>query len=311
MDLVDSSELKALMAVRLVNVDGGDADELRLGTAHSAVIKSDARRNTAMAASPITTNIMNMLRMGLMPSTMDVARLAEATRAAALGGALDMSIRGLPALGIRGVQLVARTLTAECLEGVAEVFVSREPSGAGLTFVRNVSRRLEELGYPGKAWVFDCGSAKDPNELLQRSADFRGAMEGRLEAGRVLPAPHEVLPPTEYTARQVAMACLRDAPQPHVFADALGALEPGWWLLFHRDTFWRYNGRHYAECPVAELRAHVVGFIRGRKWLMPNDEIKAAVPSTSFVGNVLLNLQARVGPTATDPPVATTRRRSS
>ena len=117
-DLVDSSELKALMAVRLVSPDGGDVDELRLGTAHSAVIKSDARRNTAMSASPITTNIMNMLRMGLMPSTMDIARLADATRAAALGGGLDMAIRGLPAQG-RDYALMAKMMT-EILESVGD-----------------------------------------------------------------------------------------------------------------------------------------------------------------------------------------------
>lgn len=117
-DLVDSSEIKALMAVRLLSAEGGDSDEQRLGTAHAAVVKGDTRRNAAMVANPITTNIMNMLRMGLMPSTLDVARLAEATRSAALGGALDMAIRGLPTLG-KDYAFIAQMMT-EILETVGD-----------------------------------------------------------------------------------------------------------------------------------------------------------------------------------------------
>lgn len=129
-DLVDSSELKALMSVRLAGA-GTDPDELRLNAAHSAVMKSDARRNTAMASTPITTNIMTMLRMGLLPSSLDIARLAEATRAAALAGGLDMAVRGLPTQG-RDYALMAKMMT-EILESVGDPAGDLQDSLARLT----------------------------------------------------------------------------------------------------------------------------------------------------------------------------------
>jgi len=117
-DLVDSSELKALMHARSHVVSGDDADVQRLGVAEIAVHKSDTRRNAAMWASPISAHIMNNLRLGLMPNTVEIARLAEATRAAALGGCLDMAMRGLPAQG-RDYSIMAKMMT-EILESVGD-----------------------------------------------------------------------------------------------------------------------------------------------------------------------------------------------
>lgn len=117
-DLIDSTELKALIALRVDSDGSTDADEQKVGAALVSVSKSDTRRLTAMASTPITANIMNTLRMGLLPTRLDIARLADATRAAALAGGLDMAIRGLPTQG-RDYALMGKMMT-EILESVGD-----------------------------------------------------------------------------------------------------------------------------------------------------------------------------------------------
>lgn len=117
-DLVDSTELKALMTLRMDSESTTDVDEQKVSHALTSMMKSDSRRLTAMASTPITANIMNTLRMGLLPTSLDIARLADATRAAALSGCLDMSIRGLPTQG-RDFALTAKMMT-EILESIGD-----------------------------------------------------------------------------------------------------------------------------------------------------------------------------------------------
>lgn len=117
-DLVDSVEMKALMAMRSTCDNSTDPDEMRIASAQSSLAKGDYRRLLAQASNPITANIMNTLRMGLLPHNVAVARLAEATRTAALGGGLDMALRGLPTQG-RDFALMAKMMT-EILESVGD-----------------------------------------------------------------------------------------------------------------------------------------------------------------------------------------------
>jgi hypothetical protein len=117
-DLVDSSELKALMAMRLSSEESTDVDEQKTAAALVSVLRNDSRRIASMAATPLTANITNMLRMGLLPSSVDIARLAEATRTAAISGGLDMAIRGLPTQG-RDFALMAKMMT-EILESIGD-----------------------------------------------------------------------------------------------------------------------------------------------------------------------------------------------
>lgn len=117
-DLVDSSELKALMVARLSSPESGDVDQNRLNNAMSTIVKSDARRSLAMSTSPMTANINNTLRLGLLPTSLDVARLAEATRVAALSGSLDSALRGMPTQG-RDYAFIAKMMT-EILESTGD-----------------------------------------------------------------------------------------------------------------------------------------------------------------------------------------------
>ena len=119
-DLVDSSELKALMEARLaVNlVNPKDHSAVLAANRHEATYKSDVRRNIAMHSTPISAHITNSLRMGLMPSSADVSRLVDAVLAASLSGALDMGIRGLPAQG-KDYMLMAK-LSTEIIEVIGD-----------------------------------------------------------------------------------------------------------------------------------------------------------------------------------------------
>jgi len=70
---------------------------------------------------------------------------------------------GLPALGIPGADM-ARVLRLEHLEGIAHVFVVREPDQGGQAFVTGVAARLKEIGYAGEAFEIQIPSQwKDLN----------------------------------------------------------------------------------------------------------------------------------------------------
>lgn len=156
-ELVDSSELKALMVLRLASEQSTDVDEQAIAAAVTSISKSDARRLTAMAATPITANIMNTLRMGLLPSSSDIARLADATRAAAIAGGMDMAIRGLPAQG-RDFALMAKMMT-EILESVGD------PSNDLQASLSKLSIDTDDQGIPNIKQLSDGSHTLDVQPL--------------------------------------------------------------------------------------------------------------------------------------------------
>jgi len=89
----------------------------------------------------------------------------------ALWRAGSQAPKGLPALGVPGATM-AGCLRAEHLRGIDTIYVHQEPGAGGLEFVRGVSARLDALGWPGSAQVWDCGAGvKDPCELMKGIAD--------------------------------------------------------------------------------------------------------------------------------------------
>jgi hypothetical protein len=120
-------------------------------------------------------------------------RLADARRAAILflvEGESDcwtLWHRGVPALGLPGAN-TARCLNAEHLEGLAKLYVVREPDRGGEAFVQGVTARLRELGFAGKAFAIRCpGGAKDPSELhLREPAAFLKRLEEAILASTPL-----------------------------------------------------------------------------------------------------------------------------
>ncbi len=116
-----------------------------------------------------------------------------------------------PVLGLPGAQH-ARKLAAPHLEGVARLFVVREPDRGGEIFTQGIFRRLAELEWKGEAREVRLEGAKDPSELHLRDPDtFRDAFERALAAAAPLAAPSADSPAPErsgatQSTRLVALA---------------------------------------------------------------------------------------------------------
>jgi KaiC/GvpD/RAD55 family RecA-like ATPase len=81
---------------------------------------------------------------------------------------LTLLSTGFGALGIPGAD-TAKLIEAHHLEGIAHVFVVREPDQGGETFARKVPLRLDALGFQGGVHVVELmNGAKDVSALYQR-----------------------------------------------------------------------------------------------------------------------------------------------
>jgi hypothetical protein len=88
---------------------------------------------------------------------------------------------GFPALGLPGSNTVDKTLEIGHVSCVPVCYVVQEPDGAGTEFVRRVSKRLAELGWPAELRIIRLEGAKDPNDLHKADPStfvdcFRAAM---------------------------------------------------------------------------------------------------------------------------------------
>jgi DNA primase len=86
-------------------------------------------------------------------------------------------LHAIPALGIPGAD-AARTLKAQHLVGIKELLIVQEADDGGAKFIANVSARLRELGFKGKASIFEMAplGAKDLSDLylLHPPKNFKG-----------------------------------------------------------------------------------------------------------------------------------------
>jgi hypothetical protein len=125
-DLVDSTEMKALLEARAISDASQDVDEQVLGVSVIKANKSDPRSLSAgMSSSPLA-GMLNVIRAGYLPSNVEVGKLANAARNVAIIGTLESSMRGLAAQG-RDYALIAKMMT-EILEqaGDAQHTLDRE-----------------------------------------------------------------------------------------------------------------------------------------------------------------------------------------
>jgi hypothetical protein len=83
-DLVDSIELQALLETRVGITDLSDPDVNRQQTALLAASARDPRRLAARVSVSPLAGLMNSMRMGYLPTNLNISKLAAATRAAAL-----------------------------------------------------------------------------------------------------------------------------------------------------------------------------------------------------------------------------------
>ena len=95
-DLVDSTELRALMLMRGVSDATTDPDEQRQAEAYFQANKADARNLSAQMSITPLANILTTMRMGILPSNLELRRVVTAAQATATIGSLEASLRGLP-----------------------------------------------------------------------------------------------------------------------------------------------------------------------------------------------------------------------
>ncbi len=98
---------------------------------------------------------------------------------------------GFPALGIPGADL-AKKIQPDHLKDIEHIYVFREPDQGGTTFVDGVARRLQEIGWKGKAFELKLDGIKDPNDLhKQNPAAFKEIFQKALDTSAQLPEPTE------------------------------------------------------------------------------------------------------------------------
>lgn len=117
-DLVDSLEMKALIEMRTMSDSTNDPDEKMANVALSKAHYSDPRRIAAkMSISPLA-GLLNQMRMGFMPSSVELSRIASAARTTATIRTLEELMTGLPERA-QGFALTAKLMT-EILESVGD-----------------------------------------------------------------------------------------------------------------------------------------------------------------------------------------------
>src|SRR5262245_45360031 len=84
---------------------------------------------------------------------------------------LTLWYHNIPALGLPGSSSY-NTLEAEHLAGVTELWVCQDGDAAGKSFVEGLARRLDEIGYEGRAQAVHMpDGVKDVNELYCRDPE--------------------------------------------------------------------------------------------------------------------------------------------
>lgn len=135
LNLVDATELRALLRMRVDSIkyrDDGNPltnDQLLQSRALDKVRYQDPR--SMMMEMPVTpmAGLMNQLRMGLMPSQVELARLTQATQMAATVRVFETVMRGGPTAALHGrdYAVIAKTMS-EMLEdmGSPDLELQRE-----------------------------------------------------------------------------------------------------------------------------------------------------------------------------------------
>lgn len=118
--LVDGTELRAIMGMRsYVAVDGQDADAVRYQANYERASKSEIAALASSSTLSPFSRIINMMKVGIMPSGLHIAKIASAGRMVATVRSLENSITG-HAERARDFALTGKILN-ELMESVGDV----------------------------------------------------------------------------------------------------------------------------------------------------------------------------------------------
>jgi putative DNA primase/helicase len=198
---------------------------------------------------------------------------------------------GFPALGIPGATM-GKTLQAEYLLGIAEIYVWREPDKAGRTFEEKIPQRLREVGFSGQIWVMKIDEVKDPNELhKQEPEDFKATFRAALDETKAPPdvtdeSVAEYIPPEGKITRTGSTSA--DLAEQFLAARAIRS-------VYWRGDVYRYNGTHYAATAAGDLKADVNAFLQ-TSWARKEARTKTAA-------EIIANVEAAaLVPAGVEPP---------
>jgi hypothetical protein len=155
--LLDDFRYRQFKGIKIpyYDTDGAEAPRCRIRTALSA-----------RAGSFWTDGGASLVPYGLW-------RLEEARTAGFLvicEGESDcwtLWLHHFPCLGLPGAGMY-NLLEQHYLAGIERIYVIQEADIAGRDFVRGIGRRLQQIAWPGKAYIVSLNEAKDPNALHKR-----------------------------------------------------------------------------------------------------------------------------------------------
>jgi ribosomal protein L20 len=121
-ELLDSTDMRALLRLRVEAAQHSKEPEIQMqmSALHKASFNDPRKVAADLPASPITA-LMSQMRMGLMPSSIELSKVLETLRAAASIRALEATLNGGPDDSLRALNYsgVVRVAT-ETLEHVAK-----------------------------------------------------------------------------------------------------------------------------------------------------------------------------------------------
>lgn len=144
-DIIDSNEIRALVMTRCVGDASTDVDEQKLTAASIKASRSDSRVLTAqMQVGPLAA-VINQIRLGVLPTNIELGRLVAAARTVSVAGALEAVMDRAPTPA-REYALTAKLMT-EILEqvGVAEKDLQQGLSGLMLATEQNDMPHIDAL----------------------------------------------------------------------------------------------------------------------------------------------------------------------
>lgn len=117
--LVDERELRQIMNVRAIPEPTEDATEQKLNSQLLYAHRMDSRSILSKMSSSPMASLMNVMRMGIIPNNLNVAKIARAARAISAVGVVDCALQGKTEMA-RDYAITAKMMS-DMLEQVGEV----------------------------------------------------------------------------------------------------------------------------------------------------------------------------------------------
>lgn len=160
---INRRDLEATLVKRGVSDKSTDPDEQAFNNALVAANKRDVRVLSAQAAVPALAGMMNQIRMGIMPSNMEVSRIVKATQVVASARALETAL-DYRASQSRDFGFVSKMMT-EILESVGDL---EEDLQEGL---RGMTLRTEDREVPTVKELTDGSHTLDVQPIIDEEVE--------------------------------------------------------------------------------------------------------------------------------------------